>query len=55
MITTARYHIGQRGLVQIGSEQRLPPTSWRKWTISQEKMMYGTTIVVASAHRWRRL
>ena len=39
MTSTMRYHIGQRGLLQIGSSSGPPPTSWRKWAISHEKMM----------------
>ena len=35
-ITTARYHIGQRGSVQIGSSIGSPATWWRNCAISHE-------------------
>ena len=53
MMRTARYHIGQRGLVQIGSSSGPSPTWCRNCTISHEKITYGTASVVISDHRCR--
>ncbi len=51
----ARYHIGQRGF----QNHSTPGGTWsrasRQWSSRNENTTYGTTIVVNSAHRWRRL
>jgi len=53
--TAARYHMGQRGLRNHSRSGGTWSRSSRQWIISQEKTMYGTTIVVTSAHRCRLL
>ena len=47
--------MGQRGLRNHSRSGGTWSSSSRQWIISQEKTMYGTTIVVTSAHRCRLL